>query len=202
VPNKTARSSNSKPVNVPLHPALRGMLAAIPTEDRRDYVLPNTVALYLRNAPELSGKIQAHFQSSGVRTTQPGTGVETVTGTDGKPEERHTGKRAVVEVGFHSLRHSFVSLCRESNAPLSVVESIVGHSNPAMTRHYTHTSEAAAISAVAALPSLMGTPPPAALPAADPVAVLKATVRALAESMTAKTWKEARTELLALATKE
>jgi hypothetical protein len=29
-------------------------------------------------------------------------------------------------------------------APLAVVEFIVGHSNPAMTRHYTHVGELAA----------------------------------------------------------
>lgn len=73
----------------------------------------------------------------------------------GKVKIIDTGKRAVVEVGFHSLRHSFVSLCREANAPLSVVESIVGHSNPAMTRHYTHVSELVASQAVAALPAFL-----------------------------------------------
>ena len=57
-----------------------------------------------------------------------------VTGEDGKPKEVHTGTRAVVEVGFHSLRHTFVSLCRAAGAPLSVVEAIVGHASPAMTR--------------------------------------------------------------------
>jgi integrase len=54
-----------------------------------------------------------------IRIYKPGTGPG-------------TGKRAVVEIGFHSLRHSFVSMCRTSNVPLAVVESIVGHSNPAM----------------------------------------------------------------------
>lgn len=47
-------------------------------------------------------------------------------------------------------------MCRETNAPLAVVEAIVGHSNPAMTRHYTHVSELAAGHAVAALPAVMG----------------------------------------------
>jgi hypothetical protein len=89
-----------------------------------------------------------------------------VTGEDGKPKVKHTGKRAVVEVGFHSLRHTFVSLCRESGAPLAVVEAIVGHASPAMTRHYTHIGEAAARASVAALPSVLGdATAPAALPA-------------------------------------
>lgn len=53
------------------------------------------------------------------------------------------------------MRHSFVSMCRERNVPLSVVESLVGHSNPAMTRHYTHTSEEAASQAIRSLPNIM-----------------------------------------------
>jgi hypothetical protein len=49
-----------------------------------------------------------------------------------------------------------VSRCRQANAPLSVVEAIVGHSNPAMTRHYTHVGELAVAAALGALPSVMG----------------------------------------------
>ena len=51
----------------------------------------------------------AVYISQGVALYAPGTGPG-------------TGKRAVVEVGFHSLRHSFVSICRESDVPLAVVE--------------------------------------------------------------------------------
>jgi hypothetical protein len=111
--------------------------------------------------------------------------------------EKHTGKRGAVEVGFHSLRHSFVSLCRAANAPLSVVEAIVGHSNPAMTRHYTHTGDAAALAAVQSLPSVVGD----AVPALPPARMVDAaTVHAIAEKLTAKTWNEASAELLALVT--
>ena len=96
-----------------------------------------------------------------------------------------------------------MSLCRESNAPLSVVESIVGHSNPAMTRHYTHTSEIAAAAAVNGLPSLMGGDTAApALPPADPLAVFKGKVRELAERLTNKTAKEIRAALLKLTESE
>ena len=95
-----------------------------------------------------------------------------------------------------SLRHSFVSLCRAANAPLSVVESLVGHNSPAMTRHYTHTGEAAAIDAVSGLPFALGEALKA-LPA--PARSVDAEmVRKLAEGMTPKTWRNLRAELLAL----
>ena len=80
-----------------------------------------------------------------------------------------------------------------------MVEAIVGHSNPAMTRHYTHVSELAAAHAVNALPAVMGNTAAAALPPADPLAAFKAKVRALAEGLTTKTCGSVKDELLALA---
>lgn len=47
----------------------------------------------------------------------------------------------MVEVGFHSLRHTYVSLHAERGTPQAVVQAIVGHGNPAMTNHYTHIGE-------------------------------------------------------------
>jgi len=180
IPNKTARRSQ-KPVIVPIHPVLRDLLTAIPAEGRGEYVLPETANTYLNHRRLLVKAIQDHFMSSGIKVHKAN-----VTGR----------KQPVVEVGFHSLRHTFVSLCRDSNAPLAVVESIVGHSNPAMTRHYTHVGELAAGRAVAALPSILDdstTPAPQTTPEAT---LSKA--RAIAASMTAKNWREKRAEMLAL----
>jgi integrase len=179
IPNKTARR-NPKPVIVPIHPTLREMLPNPAPEQRAEYVLPETSALYLRRSDMVTDMVQRHFAACGIKSHKPGTGTK--------------GKRAVVEVGFHSLRHTFVSLCRESNAPLAVVESIVGHSSPAMTRHYTHLGELAAGRAVAALPSVMGNAN-APAPEATPEAILSK-ARVLVESMTPKNWREKKAELL------
>lgn len=197
VPNKTARR-NPKPVNVPIHPTLRMMLAEIPERSRRDYVLPDTAASYLKDSSAPSKRIQDHFEACGVTVHKPGTGFVLKEGEEGgEPEKEHSGQRAVVEVGFHSLRHTFVSLCRGADAPLSVVESIVGHSSPAMTRHYTHTGDAAALAAVTALPDITGEPVKA-LPPADPVAKLKVELLTIVEGMTSGTWKAAKDQLTAM----
>src|SRR5262249_28315109 len=145
IPNKSARR-NPRPVLVPLHRVLRDMLSETPPGQRGDFVLPKTAALYNSRLDAVTDQVQAHFIKCGIKVWKQGTGPG-------------TNKRAVIEVGFHSLRHTFVSLCRESNAPLAVVESIVGHSNPSMTRHYTHVGEAAAGQAVAALPFVIGEAP-------------------------------------------
>ena len=55
---------------------------------------------------------------------------------------------------FHSLRHTFVSFSANAGVPLPVVQSIVGHTSTAMTRHYYHENEDALRAAVAAIPSL------------------------------------------------
>lgn len=195
IPNKTERR-NPKPVQIPIHHALRAMLAEIPEAARREYVLPETADSYLRDSSAPSKRIQAHFAKCDVTLHKPGTGFEMRPGKDGKLEEVHTGKRAILEVGFHSLRHTFVSLCRAANAPLAVVESIVGHSSPAMTRHYTHTGEAAALEAVSALPSLTGEPVKALplLLMVDAVVMLE-----IVNAMTAKNWKSKKVELIELA---
>ncbi|MGO8927358.1 MAG: tyrosine-type recombinase/integrase [Limisphaerales bacterium] len=60
----------------------------------------------------------------------------------------------MVERGFHSLRHSFVSICREAGVPMSTVQASAGHSSPCMRQVCTHASEGAAARAVA---SCLGT---------------------------------------------
>jgi integrase len=183
VPNKTARR-NPKPVIIPIHPILMGMLSETPLNKRGEYVLPEMAALYNHRTDMVTDMVQRHFKACGITLHKPGTGKD--------------GKRAVIEVGFHSLRHTFVSMCRESNAPLAVVESIVGHSNPAMTRHYTHVGELAAGRAIALLPSVMGDAKAHDLQNEPENILLKA--HKLAKKMTTANWQANRNKLLALLT--
>ena len=163
IPLKTARR-NPKPVTIPVHQTLAAVFAAVPEKQRRGYVLPEIATQYREDNAALSNRIQEHFTANGVQTVKEGTGFVTVLDEkgnpvldeDGNPKEQHSGTRAVVEVGFHSLRHTFVSLCRAAGAPLSVVEAIVGHASPAMTRHYTHVGEDAARASVILMPSVLG----------------------------------------------
>ncbi len=139
IPRKTKRHAHGKPVVIPIHPTLADILAEIPTKKRKGYVVPELAELYERNNSLLCRRISAVFAAAGIST-----------------QSKKEGERAKVDVGFHSLRHTFVSLSANAGAPLAVVQSIVGHSNPAMTRHYFHESEAALTSAVAALPDVTG----------------------------------------------
>jgi integrase len=178
IPRKTARR---KPIAVviPIHPVLREVLCEIPAKERGEYVNPTTAQTYLSGKRSaVTNTIQKHFADCGIETTR----------------ERENGVRRVVDVGFHSLRHTLVSMMREANAPLSVVESLVGHSNARMTQHYTHTSIAAAQGAVALLPSITG-----ATCTTNPTKRTRDELLCeLLESMTVANWREKKQAALAM----
>ena len=142
IPRKTKRHAHGKPVIIPIHSTLADILAETPAKERKGYVVPELAEIYERNNALLCRHIQRVFAAAGIET-----------------QSKKEGERAKVDVGFHSLRHTFVSLSANAGAPLAVVQSIVGHSNPAMTRHYFHESEAALTSAVAALPDVTADAP-------------------------------------------
>ena len=114
------------------------MLLEIPAANRRGYVMPQCAEMYLKQAGELSARFMRVFKSAGIETATEG----------------QEGSRKRCLVGFHSLRHTFVSLAANAGVPLAFVQSIVGHSTVEMTRHYFHESEAALNSAVSALPDI------------------------------------------------
>lgn len=136
VPNKTARKKRG-PIVVGIPEALHEELAIQTSKPRQGYVVPRYAELYTyRNQsgrhtrqPDIAKEIQKHFHKCGIQTHKEGTGVKNSAG------------RAVIEVGFHSLRHTYVSLHAERGTPQAVVQAIVGHGNPAMTAHYTHIGE-------------------------------------------------------------
>jgi len=185
VPNKTARKG--EPVHIPIHLTLAKVLFSKPTPKQGEYVMPGFARKYRQNNSDITKEMRDHFTDCSIRVHGEGTGK----GTD---------KRAVVEVGFHSLRHSFVSLCRQANAPLAVVEAIVGHSNPAMTRHYTHVGELAAGQAVAALPAIgrQNTEGPRKSARAKLLSKRDQEFVAILENSSAVTWIKDRERLLGL----
>ena len=136
-PIKTSRTG--KKVELPIHAALRSVL----DEHRRsnggsEFLFPHERLGYLDNTSNLTNRIQAFFESCGLRTTEKA--------------EQGQRRRAIVKVGFHSLRHSFVSLCAKAGVQQHVVQKLVGHGSPAMTAHYTHLDAEQKKEAIAALP--------------------------------------------------
>ena len=129
----------------------------IPDDQRTGFVLPEIAEEYEdrdRRQSNISKRIQMHFRSCGIATNEPGTGSKYH--YEGKRKVYEKTARAIVRVGFHSLRHTWVSLHAMSGTPQAIIQNSVGHTNPAMTAHYTHTSVEAArrISSALDLPQL------------------------------------------------
>lgn len=125
IPNKT-RGTN-KFLEIPLHEGLCEILIpeknALPVNDN-EYVLPETAKKYLKDAGAISRKIQKAFIDAGFKTT-----IERVRGV----------KKATV-YGFHSLRHSFITICAEGGIPAHAVMDLVGHNSQEIHKIYQHTS--------------------------------------------------------------
>jgi len=140
IPSKTRRHRVA--VIIPLHPNLESeLLRAQGWKSDSGYVLPDVAERYLRNPAGIVKDIGRLFRKAGIETTL-------------KADENSRRKLKISIAGFHSLRHSFVSFCAKKGVPLAVVQSLVGHGNPAMTRHYTHLGVDSARQAIAALPML------------------------------------------------
>ena len=180
IPNKIAHTqAEPKPVVVGITQELDKKLGGVPRNG--EYVLPRFAKNYQAgDRPRITREIQKHFADCGLRLHAEGTGED-------------TGKRAVVEVGFHSLRHTYVSLHAQRGTPAAVVQANVGHSNPAMTAHYTHISEQTARQVAGVLPSFSGKTLPAQTEKCD---TLSPDVIEALQSMTARNWKALRDELL------
>ena len=172
VPNKTARKGETVKIGMP--PWLVEPLAALPRT--APYVLPGLAAEYLAGkAPDITKRIGTHLEGCGILTVKPGTG-------------EGTGRRAVVLKGFHSFRHSYVSLNADAGTPQATMQKLVGHGSPMMTLHYLTPSDAMVLKAADSLPALLGD---GAVPAREPLPAW-----AVEAVKTAKTLKELRAMLL------
>ena len=153
IPRKTEHNIKDRgqaTVKIGIPPFLFQLLASYPPEQRTGYLLPDTAADYLRNSGAVSHRISSHFKRCGIETKRPGTGIQKIVDPE-TGEIRRVGCHAVVEYGFHSLRYSYISHNAEAGTPAAIIQRNAGHSNPAMTEHYTKISDAAALKYAARL---------------------------------------------------
>lgn len=62
--------------------------------------------------------------------------------------------RTGMDLSFHSLRHTSVSLLKDAGIPDAVVMAMVGHSSAAMSHRYTHVGKEALQRATGSLPEI------------------------------------------------
>ena len=141
IPEKTKKHAHGKPVTIPIHPSLGAELArgtgnGEQGTEKSGFVNPKIAELYLHRNWQLDEGLRKIFKAANITMSV-----------------RMQGRsRKSVLASFHSLRHTFVSLSANAGVPLPVVQSIVGHTSTAMTRHYYHENLDALRSAVASIP--------------------------------------------------
>ena len=129
-------------VEIPIMPPLRFYLLQLQTDSAElEYVLPQHADMYLNNSSGVSYRIKQFLENKcHIATTK-------------KLEGR---SRAVSVKDLHSCRHTFCYYAGLYGIPLSIVQSIVGHMTPEMTKHYSaHASLSAKREQMRQLPEFM-----------------------------------------------
>ena len=119
---KRITRKTGKEVTIPIMPPLWKFLEEQQVKSgNNEYVLPEHAEMYLNNRSGISWRVKTFLESLGIITTK-------------KPKGR---SRAVSIKDVHSLRHSFCYYAGLYNVPLAIVQAVVGHMSPEMTKHYT-----------------------------------------------------------------
>lgn len=131
VPIKT-RKHMEAPLEIPMHPTLLRMLGSAP--HMGEYVSRSNADSYASGL--LSGQVIAIFRKCGIETS------------------RIVNGKLKLICGFHSLRHTFVSMAINAGMSPLLVQKIVGHSAVNMTEHYFHDNAEKAAEGISALPDI------------------------------------------------
>ena len=129
-------------VEIPIMPPLRVYLSQLQTDSAEsEYVLPKHAEMYLNNSSGVSYRIKQFLENKCCIAT-----TKTLEGRS----------RAVSVKDLHSCRHTFCYYAGLYGIPLSIVQSIVGHMTPEMTKHYSaHASLSAKREQMRQLPEFM-----------------------------------------------
>jgi integrase len=142
-PRKTA-AKVGKPISLPMHAALLAILATTPEAQRQGPVCPELHRLYEKHgADPVAERVTRHIKNCGMATSAPREGV---------------GVRKRTVLGFHSIRHTAISLLREGGAAQSTSMGIAGHSDASVHALYSHADEAAVKRAIDTLPDVANEP--------------------------------------------
>lgn len=156
IPRKTRHTRKDKAestVKIGIPAFLMRLLEKTPPEARTGYLLPEIGTAYdSGQSANMTRRILRAFDKAGIQTHKAGTGRTPVTDENGDPvidpktgKPKMTGCRAIVEIGFHSLRYSYISHNAEKGTPAAIIQKNAGHASPAMTEHYTRISDQAAL---------------------------------------------------------
>lgn len=127
---RLARRKTGKRVIIPLAKPLREMLISNWPKKGDGFFWEDEAALYLRTgATSFSQDFYDLLAKIGLVVAREDK--------QAKKKGRNT-KRTLCGLGFHNLRHTFVTNLKISGAVDSVAKELAGHSSTAINTHYTH----------------------------------------------------------------
>lgn len=132
-------NKTGKPLEIPIMPQLAVHLKDVISTS--EYVFPELAKIYQNNPCCIGKKIKEFFISIGIEDS-----TKTIDG--------YTRKLSSKDI--HSFRHTFVYLAALHGIPFPIVQSIVGHGSPAMTKIYmNHAGREAKSKYLSALPAYL-----------------------------------------------
>lgn len=115
------RRKTGTPLEIPILPPLaRFFQEQKSVSFDNEYIFPKHAVMYKDNPSGISYRFKNFLERLGIKTTRTA-----------RNRERATSVKDV-----HSLRHTFAYLAGCYQIPLPVVQSILGHMSPDMTKHY------------------------------------------------------------------
>ena len=122
IPKKT--KAYQKEITIPFCKTLKEHLESL--SPKNDLVLPKLCEIYEKDASKLSKIFNTVVHEIGIETTQ----------------KREDGRGQASSIyGFHSLRHFFVSTCKNKGIPQHIVMEWVAHSSELVSAIYTHVDD-------------------------------------------------------------
>ena len=135
LPIKTKKHMEA-PIEIPIHPTLMKLLEeALQNNDDSGYVSKENAEGYLRG--HIGDRVVKLFKKCGIETSK-----------------EVDGKRKLV-CGFHSLRHTFISMAINNGMSPLLIQKIVGHASVSMTEAYFHDNLDKMAEGINALPDVM-----------------------------------------------
>ena len=137
-----------KKITVPLAGALREHLLMLSAPDKLNAPVHPEAH---RIVTSQNGRVGTLSNAFADLLAQAGLRVPRTSESTGKGR---SNSRRGMDISFHSLRHTSVSLLKDAGIPDAVVMAMVGHSSASMSHRYTHVGKEALSKAAASLPQL------------------------------------------------
>lgn len=147
------RRKTGAALDIPILPPLAAFLAEHHPIENSEFVLPEHAAMYASNPTGVTYRVKQFLERLGIKTSR-------------KAEGR---SRSVSSKDVHSLRHTFAYLAGEYRIPLPIVQSVLGHMSPEMTKHYqAHADREAKEKYLTRLPDFLNAAPQQLPPPEEP----------------------------------